>query len=164
MVSEFERLNAEKPKVEVQSSAIDLLFNKVNDYHNNRNYFYENIKENNMYIDNLSYDAMCIFTKKVKELFKNYNVSFLENKDSLQIMAKSTRVDGTFVVLSFRITYVTHWKKYDEQSSTVCSRSNFDIIIDTKTINHRNFLECPVFLKAVENMFLKYPQIKKINN
>tara|TARA_R110000868_G_scaffold54673_5_gene170679 strand:- start:5925 stop:6455 length:531 start_codon:yes stop_codon:yes gene_type:complete len=162
MVSEFERLNAEKPKVEVQNSAIDLLFDKANDYHIDKSDFYEDIRDNNKVIINLSYYKMLLLTNQVKHVFREYNLTFLENKDCLQIMVKEK--DNSWIVLSFRISYITTYVTYNRQSNKVCSHSNFDIIIDTKIINHENLLECPVFLQAVENMFLKYPQIKKINN
>lgn len=162
MVSEFERLNAEKPKVEVQSSAIDLLFNKANDYHIDKSDFYEDIRDNNKVIFNLSYHAMKLLTIQVKHIFREYNVSFLEDKNCLQIMVKEKH--SSWISLSFRIGYDSDFKKYDDKSDTVRSYSHFDIIIDTKKIDHNNILDCPIFLQAVENMFLKYPQIKKINN
>jgi hypothetical protein len=163
MVSEFERLNAEKPKVEVQSSAIDLLFNKANDYHTDKSDFYEDIRDSNKVIKNLSYDAMAVFTSQIKELFKDYNIRFLESQNCVQFVTKNSS-DKDYICKSFRVNYYVKYQKFDEKSNTETKFTGFYIYYDNAPINYKNFLECPIFLKVIEDMFLEYPQIKKINN
>jgi hypothetical protein len=162
MVSEFERLNAEKPKLEVQSSAIDLLFNKANDYHADKSDFYEDIRDNNKVIENLSYDAMAVFTSQVKEIFKDYNIRFIESKDCLQFVVKNS-FNNDYICKSFRVNHYIKHKSFDKESKTATIFTGFSIRYDSP-IDYKNFLECPIFLKVIEDMFLEYPQIKKINN
>jgi hypothetical protein len=161
MVSEFERLNAEKPKVEVQSSAIDLLFNKANKYNIDKENFYKKILEENEIIKCLSYDAMAVFTSQLKELFKNYNIRFLESRDCVQLVVKNS-FDRDYMCKSFRVNHYIKHEKFDKESKTATIFTGFCISYDSP-INYINFLECPIFLKVIEKMFFENPQIKKIN-
>jgi hypothetical protein len=165
IIAEFTKTNEAKKAINVKSkySFIDEFYFEANEEKNEKQKFYDDIKENNeVFKTKKSYAIEQVFNELLP-MFKNYNIEVTYDKSTVKLHVTKDCGSPYGILTIFFNFFIREEKNYKFDISTTKYIGISSHVSPNRELNIDNICNCPNFLHEIKEMFFKHSdRIKNI--